>query len=84
MLDDTSPSGTCDLQKRRRIMPISITRISGQGTIRAGLCDMRLDPGGRIPQALCSRFVRRTRVHYGIHVPLRASSFMLYRPRAGR
>lgn len=51
MLDDTSPSGTCDLQKRRRIMPDS-----GPRTVPAtGPWGLHFSPG-----RLVVKVVRRT------------------------
>lgn len=76
MLDDTSPSGSCDLQERRRIImppppskhhpPFGPRKRFAQA---AATRDWTL--GVAFPRPFCSRFVRRTRVR------LRASSFML-------
>lgn len=56
MLDDTSPSGTCDLQRKTAHHHAPPQQASpafrAKKTIRAGCCDTRLDPRGRIPQAL--------------------------------
>lgn len=57
MLDDTSLSGTCDLQKRRRIMPQRQHHLHFRAKERfaqaPATCDWTLR---------CSTFVRRTRV----------------------
>lgn len=85
MLDDTSLLAPAICKKRRRIMPSSI---SGQETIRAGFCDMRLDPGGRGLLAyfrpVVPMLVRLYLVQHSC-VPPRASSLMpYYRPPGSR
>lgn len=84
MLDDTSLSGTCDLQKRRRIMPQRQHHLHFRAKERfaqaPATCDWTLRVASPGPGVF---YVRATDpCTKATHVPLRASSFMLYRPRS--